>query len=75
MKNKKKAIRKNSKAINEFMAMYGQTTQKEMSEFLFDLQGIYLSLPGISWTDKGAADIACRFGLLYRLVNAIQPVK
>jgi len=42
MRNEKKIIRRNTEVINQFLIMYRPTTQKDMSEFLFELQGLYL---------------------------------
>lgn len=75
MKNSKKIIKQNTAVINDFIDMYGKDTLKEMSAFLFDIQGAYLGLRDTDWTNKGKEDIRCKFGMIHGLVTGLQKVK
>lgn len=75
MRNKK-IIKQNTAAINEFIIMFGsKDTARIMSEFLFELQGLYLTRSDVSLSDEGADYALTRFDILYRLVNGIQAVE
>lgn len=75
MKNKEKIIQRNTEVINQFLSMYGASTQKDMSEFLFQLQGLYLGQTDVGFSEGFVRDIVTRFAMLYHLVNDIQAVK
>lgn len=74
---KNEATRQNEKAINEFLDMYQADTAKEMSKFLFRLQGAFFSEvdQDIDTISEYKQECAMHFEMLFNLVNELQPVK
>ena len=65
----------NTKAINHFLEWYGEDTAKEMSKFLFMLQGIFLTQSDIDYIDEFKKENLMHFEMLHNLVYELQPVK
>lgn len=74
MKNNK-PIKQNTKSINSFLEVYGEETAKEMSKFLFQLQGIFLTQSDVDYVDEYKNTCVMHFDMLYNLVNELQPEK
>lgn len=71
---KNKTIKQNTMAINNFFGTQKEDTAKEMSRFLFELQGTFFAQPGVNLDDDYKDACAMRFEALYTLVNELQPV-
>ncbi|MDN3658932.1 hypothetical protein QWZ08_25030 [Ferruginibacter paludis] len=74
MKSRKKIIKQNNKSIEIFFSTYRNETEKEMTGFLFDLQGLYLKQPGVNISDELKEKVAMQFTMLYDLVTGISPI-
>ena len=64
----------NTKAIKHFFAWYGEDTAKEMSKFLFMVQGIFLTQTDMDFIDEYKKENLVYFEMLHNLVNELQPV-
>ena len=67
--------KQNMKAVNHFLEVYGEGTAKEMSKFLFMLQGIFLTQSDMDYIIEYQKENLVHFEMLYNLVNELQPVK
>ena len=70
-----KTIQQNTKVINDFLCVHGEDTAKEMSKFLFMLQGIFLTQSDMDYIDEYKKENLIHFEMLYDLVNELQRVK
>ena len=71
---KNNIIDQNKEAINDFLFIYKEDTSKQISKFLFDLQGMFFTQSEVDYTDEYKSTIALHFKMLYDLVNTIEPV-
>lgn len=72
--NKNKRIQQNRLTIKNFFLAHGEDTAKEMSKFLFQLQGTFFTQPDIDFTDEYKSLSVMHFEMLYNLINELQPV-
>lgn len=72
---KNKKDNQNTKVINDFLCVYGAETAKEMSKFLFQLQGTFFAQPNVDLVDEYKDLSVMHFEMLYNLVNELQPEK
>lgn len=72
---KNKNIYQNTKVIKDFFDIYGEDTAKEMSKFLFELQGTFFARPGINLSDEYKSECVVKFESLFYLATELQPEK
>ena len=72
---KNKTIQQNTKVINDFFWFHKEETAKEMSKFLFNLQGVFFAQPNVNLSDEYKDLCVMHFEALFNLVNELQPVK
>ncbi len=70
-----KMLKHNTEAINHFFGIKREDTAKEMSKFLFELQGLYFKQSEIEMSSELKDDSVMKFELLYTLVNELRPAK
>lgn len=74
---KNNIIEQNTKAINDFFSFHKEDTAKELSKFLFRLQGAFFSEVNqdIDTSTEYKQECAMHFDMLFNLVNELLPVK